>query len=362
MNKKILLSKLVAIESIYPNEKRIGEFLYKYLLDIGFVVEKQSVSENRFNLLAEKGNGKKSLLFYAHMDTVPVVNRENWKTNPFKVSEKNGKYFSLGAYDMKAGITAILNAVQRSKEYVKVFFAVDEENISLGAWQAVKKRKDFFKNVELIISAEPNMGLGLNSITTERTGRYIFQIDFKGKPEHIINYKKAIDAIELLGEFIENLYSQRNRLFNDKQTVVQVRKVEGESVGMSVCGQATIEVEVLAGSKDSLQSVKHNLQGLTEARVFLRPRKTPYLQGYSFRSFSYRREIAEIIKRYTGKNMKLHSRKSVADDNVLATLGIPVITWGPSGGNAHSANEWVNAGSLNKLTDMFTVLLNTRRE
>ena len=55
--------------------------------------------------------------------------------------------------------------------------------------------------------------------------------------------------------------------------------------------------------------------------------------------------------------MKKVARSSVGDDNVLATLRIPVITWGPSGGNAHSANEYVSEKSLDTFVNMYSDLL-----
>lgn len=55
--------------------------------------------------------------------------------------------------------------------------------------------------------------------------------------------------------------------------------------------------------------------------------------------------------------MQLHERSSVGDDNVLATLGIPVITWGPDGKGAHEADEWVDLESLKILSKMFKTLI-----
>ena len=58
--------------------------------------------------------------------------------------------------------------------------------------------------------------------------------------------------------------------------------------------------------------------------------------------------------------MNLYTRMSVGDDNALATLGIPVITWGPDGGNAHAPNEYVTKTSLEKLSKMFYEFLERR--
>ena len=238
--------------------------------------------------------------------------------------------------------------------------AVDEENISEGAWSAIKCNKKFFSDVELIISPEPNFGTGLNGITRGRTGRYIFTVTFEGIPAHVARYKEGIDAIEELGRFISKLYDVREKLYHINGSYIQVRRVDGEAIGMSVCGFASVEVEVLTSYEDNINVIHQKIQSLTKAKVKLKTRKTPYLPGYFFNTFPYRQNIEKIILRNTGKKMNLYTRMSVGDDNALATLGIPVITWGPDGGNAHAPNEYVTKTSLEKLSKMFYEFLERR--
>lgn len=354
-----LLAKLVSIKSVYPNEGNIGKFLVQYLKKIGCKVNTQKIAENRFNIFATKNKSEKAVLFYGHLDTVDTVNTNLWNSDPFVLTKKNDKYFGLGAYDMKGGIVSFLNAIKDTKSYVKCFFAVDEENISRGAWEAISRNKQFFFDVELIISAEPNFGMGLNSVTTGRTGRCVFDVHLKGKPAHIAQFQKAKDAMEMMSVFIQKLYKKRNQIYADSGTVLQVRKVTGESVGMSVCGNVYLEIEVLLSHKDTVISMLQFLKTLDKAaEVNLKTRVTPYLTGYKFDHFPYKTDIAKIIKTHTKNNMKLVQRISVGDDNVLATLGIPVITWGPDGGNAHTANEYVEFNSIDTLTKMYRELLN----
>lgn len=353
-----LLTKLVGTPSIYPNEKKISSILEKELVKRGFDVKTQKVSNGRLNIFASKGKGQ-AILFYGHMDTVPVVNPEKWKTSPFRATLKKDKVYGLGTSDMKGGISAFVEAASRSNTPVKIFLAVDEENISEGAWKAVSERKEFFKDVDLIISAESSFNLGLNGPTVGRTGRCIYEIVFKGKPKHIIKYKVAIDSLKKLSDFGSALYTKRDRMFASKDTVAQLRKVYGESKGMSVCGEAGAEIEVILGAQDSVHGVLKKLQSLTNDKVKVKTRKTPYLEGYYFNSFPYKEIFERIIKAYTNQKMTLHTRKSVGDDNVLATLKIPVITWGPEGDNEHVANEYVRLSSLVTLSKMYKDLLDS---
>lgn len=355
MKKQIinLLTKLTKIPSNYPSEKNISTFLESELKARQFKVAKQKVSSGRYNIFAEKGKGTKTVLFYGHMDTVSILDSVKWKTNPFVLKLVGDKAYGLGTSDMKGGMSAFIEAATSTNAPVKILLAVDEENISEGAWLAVNKNRDFFRDVKLIISAEPSFGLGVNGITTARTGRCIYEVKFIGKTEHIIKYIEAIDAIEKLCNFGSKLYSSRNKLFKSMNTIAQLRLVQAESNGMSVCGEAYAEIEVILGSKDSIESVRKQLQTLTKDKIVVKSRKTPYLEGYAFKRFPYKEIISKIIKDNTGQEMKLHARKSVGDDNVLATLKIPVITWGPEGGNEHAANEYVMLKSLDTLANMY---------
>jgi succinyl-diaminopimelate desuccinylase len=351
-----LLTSLIKISSHKSNELEVGLFLSELLKMHGFNVSEQRVAGNRLNIFAAKGSVGRPVLFYGHMDTVPLVN--GWTRDPFEAEIEGNKLYGLGAYDMKGGITAFIDACINTQANVKIFLAVDEENISAGAWKAVRENPDFFADVELIVSAEPNFGHGLHGITRGRTGRSLYKASFVGNPVHIARYRDGIDAIEKLGNFIESLYANREVMFKSPETVAQVRKVEAEATGMSVCGEATAEIEVLMGYQDSADDIRMTLaelDGITE--VTLKDRKTPYLEGYFFESFPHQKQIAQIIKSTTGKEMILHQRTSVGDDNVLATLGIPVITWGPDGGNAHAPDEWVDLDSLATLTKLYIKIL-----
>lgn len=355
-----LLKKLVSIKSD-ENESEIGQVLRETLVSYGFSVQETEVESGRKNLLAiknEKVTGK-SILFYGHQDTVSPLS--GW--NPFEPIIDGDKMIGLGTYDMKGGIVTFLEASKNSSAYIKIFLAVDEENLSKGIWTSLDRDRTFFDDVELVISAEPNFGLGLNGITRGRTGRAIFEVNFAGQAAHVAKYKDGRDAIELATNWIQKLYQSRDQIFNSEQTVALVRKFNAEAVGMSVCASASIEVEILSGANDSFQKISGVLASIMPTNksisIELKKRVTPYLEGYFFESFPYQNEIGQIIKQTTGDNMTLHERTSVGDDNALATLGIPVITWGPDGGNAHNVEEWVSLSSLDKLSDMYKRLLDS---
>mgnify|MGYP002524930738 CR=1 FL=1 len=89
-----LASELIRIRSDEQvGEKEICFFLFDYLKALGFSVEIQDVLHNRPNIIARingDSNGE-SLMFNGHLDTVPIGNIENWKSEPFKPVIKDRK-------------------------------------------------------------------------------------------------------------------------------------------------------------------------------------------------------------------------------------------------------------------------------
>ena len=131
MNTLQLTKKLISIPSYVGeknNEKKIGDFIYKYLKQVPFLikVEKQKVEGARFNVIATDGS-KPKLLLIAHMDTVEP---RGWqKHNPFRGTIKGNRLYGLGSMDMKGGMAAILSALKsfkKTKDLMLLFYC-DEE-------------------------------------------------------------------------------------------------------------------------------------------------------------------------------------------------------------------------------------------
>lgn len=376
MSAQKILSDLVAINSVFPSENRIGEHLERKIKKIGFKTFRQTLEKNRFNIFAERGSGKNVMLFYGHMDTVPVYG--DWKTNPFALVEKENKLYGLGACDMKGGIAAIMAAVEKldSNQPVKIVFGVDEENISAGVFKAVSLKK-WFQNVGSVIVAEPGASLaktgGINVVTLGRRGRVVFRIKVGGKSSHGALPTKGISAIEEAAKLILEL----NKMTMKKhkrlgEGSLFVRKVESESTSLSVPEVAYIEVdqhivipETVKSAKKRLEEFMANLykKNILAEKLFdklevtVKERNTPYIEPYCTDTDNVIvKKILSKIKEI-GSDIYINYGRSVADDNVFATkLGLPVITIGPEGGNIHSANEWISKKSLKEIANLFYVL------
>ncbi len=371
-----VLRKMVGIESVFPNEGRMGSFLEDYLKEHGFEVRRQYISEGRFNLLAEKGKGKRPALFLAHMDTVPVAS--GWKTDPFSLIEKEGMLYGLGAYDMKGGIAAVLAAAESMRgSKVKLLLCADEENISKGAWAAVRKESAWLNDASIIVSPEPPMNIGekasgVTAVTVGRGGRSVICVDVKGRAAHQGNRAAGVSAIKEAATIMASIEKMQlrseSRLGSDE---VFVRAMHGESKGLSLPEAAHFEIDMRivppGTTEDGRTRVERfvkklqesgEVDGRAEVVVSVKERETPFLQPYitDIRAPQVRK-VLDIIRDGFGKP-EIAYGSSVSDENVLANeLDVPVIKIGPEGEGAHSANECVSKQSLDDLAELFSRII-----
>lgn len=101
----------------------------------------------------EQGNSEKTLLFYNHYDVQPEDPLEEWETQPFEPTVKDGKLFCRGVADNKANFVVRLYAIQALLESeeglpcnVKFLVEGEEENGSPSLGGYLEKYADLFKS------------------------------------------------------------------------------------------------------------------------------------------------------------------------------------------------------------------------
>ncbi len=148
-----LTRALIDIDSVTPNEERIGNYLYDYLRPLaaryGGSIEKQEVEPGRNNVWVRWGDPE--VVFSTHMDTVP----------PFIPSREDDEFiWGRGACDthgiaasMIAAVEALLATGVRG---LGLLLVVGEEVNGLGAQHANKTPPP---GVKYLINGEPTENL-----------------------------------------------------------------------------------------------------------------------------------------------------------------------------------------------------------
>lgn len=122
------LAEMIAVDTTFPPGEGYGAFaslMETLLKPYGFIFKRVTVPEDlwkvkngpasgeRINLIAELPGDEPVCSLYFHVDTVCAA--LDWKRDPFKLEEKDGKLYGLGSADMKGAIAAALAAVRIAK-------------------------------------------------------------------------------------------------------------------------------------------------------------------------------------------------------------------------------------------------------
>jgi acetylornithine deacetylase len=195
-----LTRSLIDIDSVTPNEERVGLFLHEYLTALAarftgrverIAIEKIEVEPGRFNIFAQFGDTPVVTLS-THMDTVP----------PHFASGENDEFITgRGACDTKGIIACMIHAAQQLLEAGEkdfgLLFVVGEERNSAGALHAAKHPR----GSRFIINGEPTS----NKLALGSKGALRYEITARGRMAHSAYPELGESAILKLLDVLESV-------------------------------------------------------------------------------------------------------------------------------------------------------------
>src|SRR4051794_1779248 len=191
-----LTRALVDIESTTGNEAQAGEFLLKYLSELGYWTEKMPVERHRFNVwAAPPEHPSPAIVFSTHMDTVP----------PFIASsEDDANIYGRGSCDAKGIIAAQIFAAEKLRESALgagLLFVVGEERDSLGATIA----NGCAKGSQFLINGEPTD----SRMALASKGALRVEVTARGKMAHSAYPELGESAIDKLLDALQALRAMK---------------------------------------------------------------------------------------------------------------------------------------------------------
>jgi acetylornithine deacetylase/succinyl-diaminopimelate desuccinylase family protein len=132
-----LLQELIRIPSPNPpgDCTAIATFCERYLREAGFSTRRLAPDGRAWSVVATIGDGNgPSLMYHAHIDTVPLGQNARWSYDPFAGTVADGRVYGLGSVDDKAPLAAMLRVAaelaerpSRLKGRLVIVCAADEE-------------------------------------------------------------------------------------------------------------------------------------------------------------------------------------------------------------------------------------------
>ena len=201
-----MLEKLVSFPTVsdVSNLELIG-FVEDYLAGHG--VESHRVYDEtgeKANLYAVVGpNVEGGVVLSGHTDVVPVKGQA-WDTDPFVVTEKDGKLYGRGTCDMKGfnalGLALVPDMLAADmKRPVQIALSYDEEVGCLGAPFMIAEMAEKLPKASAVIVGEPS----LMQVVSGHKGAIGFMTHIKGFEIHSSLMHQGVSAVMTAARLVE---------------------------------------------------------------------------------------------------------------------------------------------------------------
>lgn len=182
------------------------------------------------NVLGYMGNGKTLIGFDAHIDTVGIGNRENWKFDPYEGFESDTQIGGRGTSDQMGGIVSAVYGAKIMKDMnllndkytVLVTGTVQEEDCDGLCWEYIIKEGKV--KPEFVVSTEPTDG----GIYRGQRGRMEIRVDVHGISCHGSAPERGDNAIYKMADILQDVRALNENDASDANEVKGLVKMLDE--------------------------------------------------------------------------------------------------------------------------------------
>ena len=370
-----LTSRLVAIDSINPSlvpgapgERAIATFVADRLQRSGARVEivPADAADDRpsvLGILPGTGGGR-SLLLYAHLDTVGAAGM----ALPHQPAIDGDRLLGRGVLDMKGSLAVVLSVVESCAQSglagdLVVAAVADEEGASLGTEAVLRRMAEIGCRPTAAIVTEPtdlklcvaHRGFAWATITTH------------GRASHTALPGEGIDAIARMGRVLVAL-EELDRSLQARPAhplvghgSVLASLIRGGSELFTTPAECRIDLVRRTLPGQNAANIADEIEGLLSGLRDLDPKFVATFELKLYRApleLQAGSPIADVLaasaEKALGRRPAVIGAPYWTDAGLLAEAGIPTAIFGPSGEGLHSDVEWVSLSSLESLADILT--------
>jgi acetylornithine deacetylase len=279
------------------------------------------------------------------------------ETDPFAAEKKGGKIYGRGALDMKAGVAALMIAVQtiiatgiKLKGDLILTLVADEEYASIGTEAVVDEY-----TADAAIICEPT---DLEIVIAHKGFAWI-KIEIFGQAAHGSLPHRGIDAIAKAGKVLAAIETLGETDLNQKShpllgsPSIHASLIEGGTELSTYPDYCKIELERRNLPGEDRKAVTAEIQDLLQNIQRQDDRFKADFDVFFFRpafEISPDQPIVQTVSRsYESTFNKPPGFEGMwgwLDSAILAQAGIPAVIFGPSGDGAHAAVEYVDVDSV----------------
>jgi succinyl-diaminopimelate desuccinylase len=372
------LRDLVRIPSVNgrDTERLLAERIQMEAHKLGLESNLVALQPERPNILVTYGTGAESFALIGHMDTVTEGDPKSWSSPPFAAEINDGRIIGRGAADNKAGIACGLYAlvllrdlklIDPGRQQAVVAGVVDEES---GACSTLGVR-------HLLDSGALRARGAIYAYTSDIVcigHRGLIRLELVARGESIHagvaewhNHVRGGNAVMALAELLlklESLDIPAPAPPGFEQlgfTITPGTIFKGGSFPSIVpdSANAVVDIRLLPGqsSADVLNLIREQIQAVEKnrSRISFDMKVTVDIPGaYIPKDHPLALIAQDYTEAITGRRWETAGAGPANEGHMLIEAGIPTLCgFGPTGGNPHAPDEWVEINSLPATVAMF---------
>jgi len=371
-----LTEQLISRRSVTPEDGRCQDIVGDRLKPLGFGCETILSGPDDFrvtNLWAKRNGraentagGGRTLVFAGHTDVVPTGPLEQWSSDPFTPSHRDGNLYGRGAADMKTSIAAFVVAAEEFLAAhpdpalsIALLLTSDEEGPSVDGTAVVCERlRSRGERLDWCIVGEPTSVERVGDmIKNGRRGSMSGKLTIKGVQGHIAYPQLAKNPIHLalpaLAELATLEWDWGNEFF--QPTSWQISNIHGGTGATNVIPGAVV---VDFNFRYSSESTPERLQKLTHE--VLDRHDLDYEIAWVVGGLPFLTTPGELvgaiqlaIRAETGIETELSTTGGTSDGRFISRICPQVIEFGPVNASIHKIDEHVRVADIEPLKNIY---------
>jgi succinyl-diaminopimelate desuccinylase len=360
-----LTQNLMARRSVTPADEGCQAVMSERLAAVGFKVEPLRYGSVE-NFWATHGSGGPVFCFAGHTDVVPTGPLEEWKTDPFVPTIRDGVLYGRGAADMKSGLAAMVTATEefvrahpKHKGTIAFLITSDEEGPSVdGTKRVAEMLAARRERIDYCLVGEPSSeGVIGDTIKVGRRGSFSGRLTVHGVQGHVAYPQLAENPVHTFAPALAELTSRvwDNGTEHFQPTTFQVSNFNaGTGAPNVIPGELKARfnlryspVQTQDGLKEIVEGIlrKHGVRYTLEWYVSGEPFYTP--------PGDLSNAVGSAIEEVTGRRPKLSTGGGTSDGRFIAPLGAQVVELGVINASIHKVNESVRVVDIDALHRMY---------
>lgn len=360
-----ILRDLIAFDTTSRNSNLpLIDYVAGYLSDRGaaprIIPSEDGAKANLFCTVGPDIAG--GVVLSGHSDVVPV-DGQDWSTDPFRLTEQDGKLFGRGSADMKGFIACALAQIPRFIDMdlprpIHLAFSYDEEVGCLGVGRMIDVILSELPRPAAVIVGEPT---GMQ-IASAHKGICAMTTTIRGREAHSSRPQDGVNAIGAAAALVSYLYrlcdelaaTDRDDRFEPPYTTFNAGKISGGDAINIVARECLLNWEFRPIPGADPEAIAARVDRWVETELLPRMQATdPACAVDTVREFivppfdAPDGSVAEAIAREASGLNSTGAIAFVTEASLFASAGVPAIVCGPGDiAQAHQPDEFIEKSQI----------------